>query len=53
MNNVGGKRTMKNIKTATSYEITKLFTDITSKVILTTISIARRVKSFPFVTDVR
>ncbi len=44
---------MINIATEVWREIRKLFTDITDKVSSTTISIARTVKSFPFVTDVR
>jgi CRISPR/Cas system endoribonuclease Cas6 (RAMP superfamily) len=53
MNNIGGKTRIKNIRRLTCWEITKLFTVISPKVSSTLISIARRVKSFPFVTDVR
>jgi hypothetical protein len=49
MNNIGGKIMIIIIRRP----ITKLLKDISSRVTSTVISIARRVKSLPFVTDVR
>jgi hypothetical protein len=53
INSIGGNRIMKKISPKTWPEITQLFTDITPKVSMIIINIARRVKSLPFVTDVR
>jgi hypothetical protein len=53
MNNIGGKIIILNIRKPTTWEITKSLKDISSRVTSTAISIARRVKSLPFVTDVR
>jgi ubiquinone/menaquinone biosynthesis C-methylase UbiE len=53
MNNIGGKIIIINIRKKTSWEITKSLKDISSRVTPTVICIARRVKSLPFVTDVR
>jgi hypothetical protein len=53
MNNIGGKIIILNSRKPTTWEITKSLKDISTSVISTVISIARRVKSIPFVTDVR
>jgi CRISPR/Cas system endoribonuclease Cas6 (RAMP superfamily) len=53
INSIGGNIITKKISSRTWLEITQLFTDITPKVSRTILSIARRVKSLPFVTDVR
>jgi hypothetical protein len=53
VNNIAGKKRVEIIIACTWKEITKSFTDIDFKVISTMISIARRVESLPFVTDVR
>jgi uncharacterized membrane protein len=52
MNNIGGTIMIINIRRPTSKGITKSLKDISSRVTSTVTSIARRVKSFPFVTDV-
>jgi hypothetical protein len=54
INNIAGMTRIQIItRRCTWSDITKSFTDITFKIIWTMISIARRVKSLPFVTDVR
>jgi hypothetical protein len=52
MNNIAGKTRIQRITACTWKEINS-FTAIAPKVISMMISIARRVKSLPFVTDVR
>jgi hypothetical protein len=51
MNNIGGMIIIINIRIATGKEIT--LRGSSTRVISTVISIARRVKSLPFVSDVR
>jgi hypothetical protein len=55
MNNIGGKIIIINIRTGTPWEIkTKSLKDISTTTVKPMVtSIARIVKSFPFVTDVR
>jgi hypothetical protein len=53
MNNIGGNRKIKQISTKTVLEIAKLFIDNSTKVTPIIMSVARRVKSLPFVTEVR
>jgi hypothetical protein len=52
-NNIAGMKNIKKITPCTFFGITMSSTDITPKITSTMISIARRVKSLPFVTDVR
>jgi hypothetical protein len=53
MNNIGPKRILKQISKKTGYEIRTYTRDISARITNMIFSIARRVKSFPFVTDVR
>jgi hypothetical protein len=53
INNIAGITRIQIIIVCTWSDITKSFTDITTKVISTMISIEKSVKSLPFVTDVR
>jgi hypothetical protein len=53
MNSIGGDIMMRQTSIATVCVIRKPLIDIRYNVSSTTISVARRVKSFPFVTDVR
>jgi hypothetical protein len=55
MNNIGGEIIIINIRTGTPWEIkTKSLKDISATTVTPMVaSIARIVKSFPFVTDVR